>query len=96
MAVREFQRSKEGRRSNRYVNGIYCQTESSPGCGERQSATDRIFSPRVRCQRVHYGWWYIVADGSGPTDKRVTAICNNLDDVDTFLAEKKRRAGKVK
>jgi hypothetical protein len=45
---------------------------------------------------LHYGWWYIVADGSGPTDKRVTAICNNLDDVDTFLAEKKRRAGKVK
>ena len=45
---------------------------------------------------LHFGWWYIVADGSGPTNKRVAAICNNLDDVDTFLAEKKRRAGKVK
>ena len=41
---------------------------------------------------LHYGWWYIVADGSGPTDKRVAAICNNLDDVDAFLTEKKRRA----
>ena len=45
---------------------------------------------------LHYGWWYIVADGSGPTDKRVAAICNNLEDVDMFLAEKKRQAGKVK
>ena len=35
---------------------------------------------------LHYGWWYIVADG------RVTALCNNLDDVDLFLAEKKRQA----
>ena len=43
---------------------------------------------------LHYGWWYIVAEGSGPTDKRVAAICSNLDDVDTFLAEKKRQAVK--
>jgi hypothetical protein len=41
---------------------------------------------------LHYGWWYIVADGTGPTAKRVTALCNNLDDVDLFLAEKKRQA----
>jgi hypothetical protein len=43
---------------------------------------------------LHYGWWYIVANGSGPTDKRVAAICNNLEDVDTFLVEKKRQAVK--
>ena len=41
---------------------------------------------------LHYGWWYIVADGIGSTDKRVTAICSSLDDVDVFLAEKKRQA----
>jgi hypothetical protein len=35
-----------------------------------------------------------VEDGSGSTDKRVAAICNNLGDVDTFLAEKKRQAVK--
>jgi hypothetical protein len=35
-----------------------------------------------------------VEDGSGSIDKRVAAICNNLDDVDTFLAEKKRQAVK--
>jgi hypothetical protein len=45
---------------------------------------------------LHYGWWYIVADGSGPTDKRVAAICNNLDDVEMFLAEKKKRVGPLK
>jgi hypothetical protein len=45
---------------------------------------------------LHYGWWYIVADGSGPTDKRVAAICNNLDDAEMFLAEKKRQPGKLK
>lgn len=43
---------------------------------------------------LHYGWWYIVAEGSGPTGERVAAICGNLDDVDTFLAEKKRQAVK--
>jgi hypothetical protein len=43
---------------------------------------------------LHYGWWYILVEGSGPSDKRVAAICNNLDDVDTFLAEKKRQAVK--
>jgi hypothetical protein len=43
---------------------------------------------------LHYGWWYLVEDGSGSTDKRVAAICNDLDDVDTFLAEKKRQAVK--
>jgi hypothetical protein len=43
---------------------------------------------------LHYGWWYILAEGSSPSDKRVAAICNNLDDVDTFLAEKKRQAVK--
>ncbi len=41
---------------------------------------------------LHYGWWYIVADGIGSIDKRVTAICSSLDDVDVFLAEKKRQA----
>jgi len=35
-----------------------------------------------------------VEDGSGSTDKRVAAICNNLDDADSFLAEKKRQAVK--
>jgi hypothetical protein len=43
---------------------------------------------------LHYGWWYIVADGSGSTGMRVVAICNNLDDVDMFLTEKKRQAVK--
>jgi hypothetical protein len=41
---------------------------------------------------LHYGWWYIVADGNGPADKRVTAICSSLDDVDVFLADKQRQA----
>ena len=43
---------------------------------------------------LHYGWWYIVTDGSGPTGMRVAAICNNLDDVDMFLTKKKREAVK--
>jgi hypothetical protein len=43
---------------------------------------------------LHYGWWWIVEDGSGSIDKRVAAICNNLGDVDTFLAEKNGRLSK--
>jgi len=35
-----------------------------------------------------------VEEGSGSTDKRVAAICNNLGDVDTFLAEKNGRLSK--
>jgi hypothetical protein len=35
-----------------------------------------------------------VEDGSGSTDKRVAANCNNLGDVDTFLAGEERQAVK--
>lgn len=45
---------------------------------------------------LHYGWWYIVAAGSSRPDKRIAAICNDLDDVDSFLTEKKRQTAKGK
>jgi hypothetical protein len=41
---------------------------------------------------LHCGWWYILIDAVGPSNKRVAAICIDLDDVATFLAEKKRQA----